>query len=124
MATIEIICEDCGQPRQTRWKNTKKCKECRFLTDISYGHQIRTCKACKHEYQPIRRKDNFCGEHSFDSPTEVTCAFCGREDFSVFSDLKVCSECARNPAYRKRFLRSLLRRQDERRTLYNAMSGS
>lgn len=119
MPLIEITCEDCGQPRKTRYKNTKYCRECRLLRNASYPHRIKKCKACKKQFQPLDRNDYLCGDHQVESQTHITCAFCKTEDTSVLEDLKVCSACARNPVHRKLFIKALTNNQRDRVALHH-----
>lgn len=124
MASIEIICEDCGQPRKTVYKNTKLCRECRLLRDVSYPHPTRTCAAdgCGTIIMMIRRGDKYCGDHTYESQHEVECVFCKQKNFSILDELKVCSACARNPIYRALFIKALKKRQNDRRE-QNSLTG-
>ena len=118
MPIYEIICEDCLEPRNTVYKNTKLCRECRYLRSVAYPHRPRKCAAegCSKQFLPRERGDTYCGEHTYESKEIIECAFCGQESNSTLDSIKVCSECARDARYRKKFIASLTNRQQDRRS--------
>lgn len=116
MATI--ACEQCSATRTGCPSNTKLCKECGRLRDVTFWHgRTRECTAakCAREFTPLHRSDRLCG-HCDRSPLRGPCRWCKAENAELVGpDVPVCFGCAKDPALRLELIDGLRAKQDERR---------
>lgn len=115
-----ITCEECGHERKTRRSNTKYCRPCRILRNITYiGDTTGTCLVCENRFAPLQRGEQICGK--CDSRAGLPdphgdCALCGAKDVSlVDSQIAVCVGCGTDVEKRQVFRAALIKKQNARR---------
>jgi len=115
-----IACQECGAPYKTIRSNTKYCRVCQLVRDMSYAYgRTKTCLICDKEYAPLAVKDPpFCGEHSpwgKRGHVEGTCAVSGVEGTLLHEDVRISLAVATDPEKRDLIIRALAKKQEENR---------
>lgn len=114
----DVTCCDCSAKRRNAaYSNTRYCKSCRLLRDLTYlADRTKSCDECKATFAPASRRDAYCGKCCFGSLDVGTCAFCKRSDAELHRQgIPVCCQCLRLPTLRRQIIAGLQRGQRERR---------
>lgn len=122
MATTTIDCADCGHQYETARKNTKYCRVCRLLRNLSYlKNTTYTCFVCDKDYAPLERQPadwrmcGTCERREWPHDVKGTCALCNDDsDRLIHADIAVCRKCAFDPEKRPLLVKALARKQRER----------
>ncbi len=115
---ITIECQDCGSPRNTRYKNTKYCEVCRLLRNVAFvGSRTTKCLVSGKRFAPIARNQELsltCDPYSTKAQVEGDCALCGNHTERLYGpNVGVCVECIDDPEKRNQIKAALIRKQAE-----------
>lgn len=121
MTERTIKCVDCGAPYTTIRANTKYCKVCSTLRAAEYNRDAAfECEKCQKTFAALPQRSKVCPD-CYKPGTWVhdvtgTCSYCGTETDRLIHELiSVCRNCAYDPAQRDTLIKSLARKQRERR---------
>lgn len=117
MPSIFISCQDCGTEYETTRKNTRYCRPCRILRNLTYyGPRTVKCWTCEEAFSPYEAKQVFCGQHGHkpDSAPIADCGLCKQRGPVLHEDIHVCFNCSTDTKQRPRFIRALTAKQERR----------
>lgn len=109
-----IICEDCGKLRETAQSNTRFCRVCRLLKNLTWlKSRTAKCLVCECRFAPLERNAYLCPKcdpAERKDPPVGNCALCDTEGELVDTDVHVCMGCATSIDKRPIFHAALIKK--------------